>query len=154
MHRYLKCIGINSDVVEKYFTGTPTRIEGIGLDIIAKETLTRHNIAYNKLRNPIDTLELGGKYNYRRNEEKHMFNPYTITTLQKVLRENDYKLFKNFSKAIDDQAEELCTIRGLLKFKESESISIDEVEPVSEIVKRFVSGAMSLVHLVKKLMKH
>ena len=78
-----ECIGINSDVVEKYFTGTPTRIEGIGLDIIAKETLARHNIAYNKLRNPIDTLELGGKYNYRRNEERHMFNPYTITTLQK-----------------------------------------------------------------------
>ena len=145
-----ECIGINSDVVEKYFTGTPTRIEGIGLDIIAKETLTRHNIAYNKLRNPIDTLELGGKYNYRRNEEKHMFNPYTITTLQKSVRENDYKLFKNFSKAIDDQAEELCTIRGLLKFKESESISIDEVEPVSEIVKRFVSGAMSFGSLSKE----
>ena len=144
-----ECIGINSDVVEKYFTGTPTRIEGIGLDIIAKETLIRHNIAYNKLRNPIDTLELGGKYNYRRNEEKHMFNPYTITTLQKSVRENDYKLFKNFSKAIDDQAEELCTIRGLLKFKESESISIDEVEPVSEIVKRFVSGAMSFGSLSK-----
>lgn len=77
-----ECIGINSDVVNKYFTGTPTRIEGIGLDIIAKETLERHNIAYNKLRNPIDTLELGGKYNYRRNEEKHMFNPYNITILQ------------------------------------------------------------------------
>ncbi len=145
-----EAIGLNSEIVEKYFTGTPSRIEGIDLDIIAKETLIRHGIAFNKLRNPIDSLELGGQYSYRRNEEHHMFNPYTITKLQQSTREDNYQTFKEFSDAINEQSKNLSTIRGLLSFKKTESIPIEIVESASSIVKRFVTGAMSFGSLSKE----
>lgn len=145
-----EALGINNSVIDKYFTGTPSRIEGIGLDIIAKESLERHHIAYDKLRNPIDSLKLGGEYAYRRNEESHMFNPYTITKLQQSTRNNSYNTFKEFSDAINNQTKELCTIRGLLDFKNISSIPIDMVEPASVIVKRFTTGAMSFGSLSKE----
>ncbi len=145
-----EAIGINSEVIDKYFTGTPSRIEGIDLDIIARETLARHDVAFNKLRNPVENLELGGQYAYRRDEEYHMFNPYTITKLQQSTRENNYKTFKEFSEAINEQSKNLSTIRGLLSFKERKSIPIEIVEPASSIVKRFVTGAMSFGSLSKE----
>ncbi|MGL5313005.1 MAG: glutamate synthase large subunit [Peptostreptococcaceae bacterium] len=145
-----EAIGINTEVIDKYFTGTPSRIEGVDLDIIAKETLARHDVAFNKLRNPVENLELGGQYAYRRDEEHHMFNPYTITKLQQSTRENNYNTFKEFSEAINEQSKNLSTIRGLLSFKERESIPIEIVEPASSIVKRFVTGAMSFGSLSKE----
>ncbi len=145
-----EAIGIDSKIVEKYFTGTPSRIEGIDLNIIAKESLARHDVAFNKLRNPIENLELGGQYSYKRSEEHHMFNPYTITKLQQSTREDNYQTFKEFSDAINEQSKNLSTIRGLLSFKNTKSIPIEIVEPASSIVKRFVTGAMSFGSLSKE----
>ncbi len=146
-----EAIGLNNELVEKYFTGTPSRIEGINLDIITRDTLIRHERAFNRLRNPIDTLELGGQYSYRRNQDYHMFNPVTISKLQQSTRDGgSYDSFKEFSDAINNQSKELCTIRGLLSFKNCERIPLDEVEPAKDIVKRFVTGAMSFGSLSKE----
>ena len=145
-----EALGISSSVVDKYFTGTPSRIEGIDLDIIAKESLERHHVAYDKLRNPIDNLTLGGEYAYRRDEDPHMLNPYTITKLQQSTRDNNYNTFKEFSNSINNQSKELLTIRGLLDFKNTSSIPIDMVEPASDIVRRFTTGAMSFGSLSKE----
>ena len=145
-----EAIGINNSVIEKYFTGTPSRIEGIDLDIIVKEALSRHHMAYDRLRNPINHLQIGGQYSYRRDEDYHMFNPYTITKLQQSTKNNNFNTFKEFSEAINNQAKNLCTIRGLLTFKKTHPISIDEVEPASDIVKRFTTGAMSFGSLSKE----
>ena len=145
-----EAIGINSSVIDEYFTGTPSRIEGIDLDIIVKEALDRHHIAFDKLRNPINNLSLGGQYSYRRDEEHHMFNPYTITKLQQSTRTDNYETFKEFSDAINNQSKKLCTIRGLMSFKQVNSIPIEDVEPAWSIVKRFTTGAMSFGSLSKE----
>ncbi len=145
-----EALGISSEVIDKYFTGTPSRIEGIDLDIIASECTQRHHSAYDKLRNPIETLKLGGEYAYRRDEEHHMFNPYTITKLQQSTKNNSYATFKEFSESINNQSKQLCTIRGLLNFKETQSIPIDMVESAVNIVKRFTTGAMSFGSLSKE----
>jgi glutamate synthase (NADPH/NADH) large chain len=145
-----EAIGLSSDFVEKYFTGTASRIEGIGLDVIAKEAISRHTNGYIKLRNPIETLEQGGEYHYRRDGEKHLFSPEAIAKLQHSTRSDNYATFKEYSQAINDQSKALCTIRGLLKFKKRKAIPIESVEPASEIVKRFATGAMSYGSISKE----
>jgi glutamate synthase (NADPH/NADH) large chain len=137
-------LGLNKDVVEKYFTGTTSRIEGMGLDEIAKEALAKHFFAFSKKDIPVDRLPVGGLYQWKRKGEFHLFNPQTIHLLQHSTKMNDYATFKKYSKLVNDQGEKACTLRSLLQFKKNRpSISIDEVEPAENIYKRFATGAMS-----------
>ncbi len=145
-----EAVGINTDTIDKYFAGTVSRVEGIDLDIIAKEVAMRHASAFNPLRNPYPNLLEGGWHQWRRGSESHLFNPDTIAKLQHSCRTNDYGLFKEFSKLIDDQASKLNTIRGLLKFKDRQSIPLEEVEPIEAILPRFATGAMSFGSLSKE----
>ena len=137
-------IGINKKVVDKYFTGATSRIEGIGLDELASEVLAKHNLAFSKKDIPTDRLPVGGVYQWKRKGEFHLFNPQTIHLLQHATRMNDYTTFKKYSKLVNDQGEKACTLRSLFQFKHNRpSISIDEVEPAEQIFKRFATGAMS-----------
>jgi glutamate synthase (NADPH/NADH) large chain len=137
-------IGLNKDVVSRYFTGATSRIEGMGLDEIAREILSKHHLAFAKKSSPVDRLNVGGVYQWKRRGEFHLFNPQTIHLLQHATKEGDYASFKKYSKLVNDQTEKACTLRSLLDFKPNRpSISIDEVEPATSIYKRFATGAMS-----------
>ncbi len=137
-------LGINKDVVDRYFTGATSRIEGMGLDEIARETLAKHRLAYTKNELPVDRLPVGGLYQWKRKGEFHLFNPQTIHLLQLATSTNDYGAFKKYAKLVNDQSEKACTLRGLLDFKHNRpSIPISEVEPAENIYKRFSTGAMS-----------
>jgi glutamate synthase (NADPH/NADH) large chain len=137
-------IGINKDVVNKHFTGATSRINGMGLDEIAKEILAKHDLAFAKKSSPVDRLAEGGVYQWKRRGEFHLFNPQTIHLLQHSTKTNDYATFKKYSKSVNDQTDKACTLRSLFDFKPTRpSISIDEVEPASGIYKRFATGAMS-----------
>jgi glutamate synthase (NADPH/NADH) large chain len=137
-------IGINKTVVDLYFTGATSRIEGMGLDEIAREALAKHHFAFHKKEQPFERLPAGGIYEWKRKGEFHLFNPQTIHLLQYATRMNDYNIFKKYSKLINDQSEKACTLRSLFQFKRNRAaISINEVEPVENILKRFASGAMS-----------
>ncbi len=137
-------IGINKSVVDTYFTGATSRIEGMGLDEIARETLTKHFFAFSKKDKPIDRLPVGGVYQWKRKGEFHLFNPQTIHLLQEATKKNDYSTFKKYSNIINDQSERACTLRSQFEFRKNRpAISIDEVEPAENIYKRFATGAMS-----------
>ena len=137
-------IGLNKVVVDKYFTGAVSRIGGMGLDEIAKEVLAKHNLAFSKKGVPVERLPEGGVYQWKRKGEVHLFNPTTIHLLQYATRMNDYKTFKKYSKAVNDQSEKACTLRSLFQFKRNRpSIPISEVENAESIYKRFATGAMS-----------
>ncbi|MGI9138134.1 MAG: glutamate synthase large subunit [Sediminibacterium sp.] len=137
-------IGIHKDVVNKHFTGATSRINGMGLDEIAKEILAKHDLAFAKKSSPVDRLAEGGVYQWKRRGEFHLFNPQTIHLLQHSTKMNDYATFKKYSKTVNDQTEKACTLRSLFDFKPNRpSVSIDEVEPASSIYKRFATGAMS-----------
>lgn len=137
-------IGLNREVVDLYFTGATSRIQGMGLDEIAKETLSKHFFAFSKKEIPVDRLPVGGLYQWKRKGEFHLFNPQTIHLLQHSTKMNDYDTFKKYSKLVNDQSVRACTIRSQFQFKPTRpSISIDEVEPAANIYKRFASGAMS-----------
>ncbi|GJL78071.1 MAG: glutamate synthase [Nitrospinaceae bacterium] len=139
-----EAVGLSEEVIEKYFCGTPSRVNGAGLSVIAKESLMRHQSGFQKTQEVPQALDLGGNYHWRRGEENHMLNPNAISMLQHSTRSGDYKLFKKFSKEMDEINTRRCTLRGLLKFKKAKSIPIEEVEPVEEITKRFCTGAMSI----------
>ena len=145
-----EAIGLNSDLVKKYFTGTASRIEGIGLDIIAEESITRHTAGYAKLRSAHAALEQGGQYHYRRDGEKHLFSPEAIAKLQQSTRIGNYETYKEYAELINDQSKALCTVRGLLNFKKREPIPLETVEPAANIVKRFATGAMSFGSISKE----
>ncbi len=137
-------IGLNKTVVDKYFTGATSRIQGMGLDEIAKEVLAKHNLAFSKKDLPVDRLPVGGVYQWKRKGEVHLFNPQSIHLLQYATKMNDYNTFKKYSKVVNEQSEKACTLRSLFQFKRNRpSISIDEVEPAENIYKRFATGAMS-----------
>ncbi|MES2004997.1 MAG: glutamate synthase large subunit [Bacteroidota bacterium] len=137
-------IGLNSSVVDQYFTGATSRIQGMGLDEIAKEVLSKHYFAFSKKDIPIDRLPVGGIYQWKRKGEFHLFNPQTIHLLQHSTKMNDYATFKKYSKLVNDQSEKACTLRSQFRFKPTRpSISIDEVEAAENIYKRFATGAMS-----------
>lgn len=145
-----EALGINEAVVDKYFTGTVTRIGGIGLEQIEQEAEMRHSKAFDALFSN-DALEIGGEYKWKKDGEYHMYNPRSILLLQKACREGDYKLFKEYTHLMDDTTEKLCTIRGLLNIRTIDKpINIDEVEPVESIVKRFKTGAMSYGSISKE----
>jgi len=137
-------IGINKEVVNRHFTGATSRIDGMGLDEIAKEILAKHELAFAKKSSPVDRLTEGGVYQWKRRGEFHLFNPQTIHLLQHSTKMNDYPSFKKYSKLVNDQTEKACTLRSLFEFKPTRpSIAIDEVEPASAIYRRFATGAMS-----------
>ena len=137
-------IGLNKEVVNRHFTGATSRIEGMGLDEIAKEILAKHELAFAKKSSPVDRLPVGGIYQWKRRGEAHLFNPQTIHALQHATSTADYATFKKYSKLVNDQTDKAFTLRSLLDFKPTRpSISIDEVEPASNIYKRFATGAMS-----------
>jgi glutamate synthase domain-containing protein 2/glutamate synthase domain-containing protein 3 len=139
-----EAIGLAHDVVDRYFTWTPSRIEGVGLDVIATEAQMRHDHAYRVSAALDGDLDVGGHYQWRRRGEHHAYNPNTVALLQHAVRSGAYKKFKDYSAAINDESRRLCTIRGLLTFKKNQPIPLDEVEPASDIVRRFKTGAMSL----------
>jgi glutamate synthase (NADPH/NADH) large chain len=141
-----EALGINSDVIDQYFTGTISRIEGIGLDEIAEETLRRHREGF-PAENRIavdDLLKSGGDYSWRNDGERHLFNPTTIRLLQHSTASNDVNKFKEYARNVDNQNKEAYTLRGLLEFNsDRKPIPLEEVEPVENIFKRFATGAMS-----------
>ena len=141
-----EAIGLSREVVDEFFTGTVSRLGGISLDEIAQEVAARHQVAYPSRpdQRRHRQLELGGEYQWRREGEHHLFNPETVYRLQHATRSGRYDIFKQYTKSVDDQSRVLSTLRGLFELSDSRKpISIDEVEPVSEIVKRFSTGAMS-----------
>ncbi|GIW42573.1 MAG: glutamate synthase subunit alpha [Candidatus Binatia bacterium] len=145
-----EAIGLSSEVIDRYFTWTTSRIEGVGLDVIARECQMRHHRAYEEAPRNDDELDPGGFYQWRRRGEYHMFNPETVAKLQHACRTGNYKLFKEYSALVNAESERLCTIRGLLRFKKGNPIPLEEVEPASEIVKRFKTGAMSFGSISKE----
>jgi glutamate synthase (ferredoxin) len=145
-----EAIGLNSEVVDKYFTWTPSRIQGVGLDVIAEEVLKRHAHAFPD-RQVNGELDAGGQYQWRDDGEYHLFNPQTIHKLQIACRLGSYKTFQEYAELVNNQAKNLCTLRGLLDFKFAENpIPLDQVESVDEIVKRFKTGAMSYGSISKE----
>src|SRR5689334_15668985 len=146
-----EAVGLDRELVDKYFTWTPSRIGGVGLEEIAREAEQQHVRAFPTYPLNGHTLDVHGKYQYRQDGELHLFNPRTIHLLQKAARNNDYKTFKEYTRLIDDQSERLATLRGLMRLKYAEQpIPIEEVEPVDEIVKRFKTGAMSYGSISKE----
>ena len=139
-----EAVGVATSVIEKYFTRTASRIEGIDLGVIARETGLRHHHAFAVVPALDEELDPGGQYQWRRRGEHHMYNPETVAKLQHAVRAGNYKMFKQFSDLATDEDKRFCTIRGLLKFRQGRSIPLAEVEPASAIVTRFKTGAMSL----------
>ena len=146
-----EAIGLNRSIIDKYFTWTSSRIEGIGIDVIAKEVLLRHDRAFPKRPNSEQMLDSGGQYQWRRDGEYHLFNPETIHKLQTSCRTQNFELFKEYTGLVNNQAKNLCTLRGLFSFKfPANVVPIEEVESVDSIVKRFKTGAMSYGSISKE----
>ncbi|MCK4851727.1 MAG: glutamate synthase large subunit [Candidatus Omnitrophica bacterium] len=145
-----EALGLNEDVVERYFTGTVSRIGGAGLDVIAKETVSRHKEAYPENKNREKPgLATGGIYQWKRDGEFHLWRPESIAALQDSVRKGDYERYKEFARLINDQTGNPATLRSLLKFRKTDPVPLEEVEPVEEIVKRFATGAMSFGSISK-----
>jgi len=138
-----EAVGLRQDVIDHYFTWTPSRVGGIGLDVIAQEVLARHRAAYPERQVNGHVLPSGGQYKWRDDGEFHLFNPETIHRLQKAVRTGSSAVFRDYARLVNEQSRNLCTLRGLLEFKACEAISIAEVESVESIMKRFKTGAMS-----------
>jgi len=146
-----EAIGIAKDVIDRYFTNTASRIQGVNLDIIAQEAMERHRRGYPPIDIDRATLTSGGFYQWRRDGEYHMWNPETIAKLQHAVRVESFNAFREYTKLVDDEAKARCTLRGLLNWQKSASpVPIEEVEPVANIVKRFVTGAMSFGSISKE----
>ena len=152
-----EAVGLSQSVVDKYFTGTTSKLGGVELDTIAEEVARRHATAYPRggIAPAHRELEIGGEYQWRREGEPHLFDPETVFRLQHATRSGRYDIFKQYTERVDQQSERLMTLRGLFRFKDGEStgrqsIPIEEVEPVSEIVKRFSTGAMSYGSISKE----
>jgi glutamate synthase (ferredoxin) len=146
-----ECLGIHSKVIDKYFPRTTSRIQGIDLYEIEKELSKRHKNAFSEFK-PDGGLELeiGGDYRWRRDGEKHLFNPLTIAKLQKAVRNNEADTYKEYANLVNEQSKDLMTIRGLLEFSNFDPIPLEDVEPWTEIVKRFKTGAMSYGSISKE----
>jgi glutamate synthase (NADPH/NADH) large chain len=149
-----EALGLSQDLVDEFFAGTHSQLGGVGLDVIAAEVAARHEMAYppSGIEQPHRPLLGGGEYQWRRDGEPHLFNPETVFRLQHSTRERRYDVFKAYTEGIDDQSRNLMTLRGLMRFKEGlrPSVPIEEVEPVSSIVKRFSTGAMSYGSISKE----
>ncbi|HTW21176.1 MAG TPA: glutamate synthase large subunit [Mycobacteriales bacterium] len=140
-----EALGLSRDVVDEYFTGTASPLGGVGLAELAEEVAARHRHAYPRVPHKHRTLWAGGEYQWRREGEPHLFNPETVFTLQHATRSRQYDVFKRYTRAVDEQAERLMTLRGMFRFAAGrrDPVPISEVEPVASIVRRFATGAMS-----------
>ncbi|REE82767.1 glutamate synthase (ferredoxin) [Lutibacter oceani] len=137
-------LGLKSEFTDEYFPNTPSRIEGIGLYEIEKEIFLRHRSAFPRTKIAgSQSLKIGGDYRWRRNAERHMFNPTTVAKLQQAVRSNSYETYGVYAKTVNEQSKSLMTLRGMLEFNNFDPIPLEEVEPWTEIVKRFKTGAMS-----------
>jgi glutamate synthase (ferredoxin) len=145
-----EALGLRQDVIDHYFTWTPSRVGGIGLDVIAQEVLLRHRAAYSERSANSHTLPGGGLYQWRANGEAHLFTPESIHKLQKAVRNNNAAAYKEYASLINDQSRNLCTLRSLLQFKAGPAIPLEEVEPAEAIMKRFKTGAMSYGSISKE----
>ncbi|MGE5113259.1 MAG: glutamate synthase large subunit [Acidobacteriaceae bacterium] len=146
-----EAIGLSKPLVDAYFSGTASRIDGIGLDVIAREVQMRHEYAFRPISNSETELSIGGAYHYRVNGEYHLLNPQTISKLQHAVRQGNPQTFQEYTDLIDKQNRELCTLRGLMQIKRSpKPVPLEEVEPAKEIVKRFATGAMSFGSISKE----
>jgi len=145
-----EAVGLRQDVIDEYFTGTSSRVGGVGLDVLTEEVLMRHRTAFPDRPVQGGVLPTGGQYQWRSDGEFHLFNPESIHRLQKSVRTGSYATYKSYAELIDDRAKNLSTLRGLLDFKKGASIPIDEVESVESIMKRFKTGAMSYGSISKE----
>jgi glutamate synthase (NADPH) large chain len=145
-----EAIGLNEDLIDRYFTGTASRIEGVGLDVLAREAAMKHEHSLEPVTQVDTELAIGGTYQFRVRGEYHLLNPLTVSKLQHAVRSSSYASFQEFADLIDQQSKQLCTLRGLMEFKKGEPIAIEEVEPAKEIVKRFATGAMSFGSISKE----
>ena len=146
-----EAIGLNKQLVDTYFAGTTSRLEGVGLSVLAAEAQLKHEYAFRPLIDFETELAVGGNYHQRVNGEYHLLNPATISKLQQAVRQDNFKSFQEYTELIDNQSASLCTLRGLMKLKKSdEPVPIEEVEPAKEIVKRFTTGAMSFGSISKE----
>jgi glutamate synthase (NADPH/NADH) large chain len=146
-----EAIGLNKELVETYFAGTTSRLEGVGLSVLAAEAQLKHEYAFRPLIDFETELAVGGNYHQRVNGEYHLLNPATISKLQQAVRQDNFKSFQEYTELIDNHSASLCTLRGLMKLKKSdEPVPIEEVEPAKEIVKRFTTGAMSFGSISKE----
>ncbi len=146
-----EAVGLNRSLIEHYFPGTASRIEGVGLDVLAREAEMKHTYAFQPLTDSETDLVVGGQYQYREGGEYHLLNPLTIGKVQQAVRTNNPATFQEFTDLIDDRNRTLCTLRGLLQLKTLDTpIPIEEVEPAKEIVKRFTTGAMSFGSISKE----
>ena len=143
-----EAVGLGQEFVDRYFTGTSSVLGGIGIDTIAAENAARHELAYPASApvNPHERLQTGGEYQWRRDGPPHLFNPETVFRLQHATRSKRYDIFREYTKAVDDQAENLMTLRGLFRFKTEDRtpVALDEVESIESIIRRFTTGAMSM----------
>jgi glutamate synthase (ferredoxin) len=145
-----EAIGLDKAFVDRYFTWTPSRIGGIGIDVVAQEVKVRHDRAFHE-RGAAHSLDAGGQYQYRRDGEYHLFNPQTVHKLQYACRTGNYKTFKEYSQAVNDQTKKYATLRGLMELKSTRpAVPIEEVESVDSLVKRFKTGAMSYGSISKE----
>ncbi len=141
-----EAVGLARELVDRWFTGTTTQIDGVGLEVLAEEVARRHATAYplSGISPDHRTLDVGGEYQWRREGPPHLFSPEAVFRLQHATREQRYDVFEQYARLVDDQSERLMTLRGLFRLRpDREPVDVDEVEPVSEIVKRFATGAMS-----------
>jgi glutamate synthase (NADPH/NADH) large chain len=146
-----EAIGLSKKLVDKYFTGTASRIEGVGLEVLAEEAIRKHRHAFQPLSESDTELAVGGNYQYRANGEFHLYNPQTISRLQHAVRQESSQTFQEYTDLIDNQNRQLATLRALLEIKDAaEPIPLEEVEPAASIVKRFATGAMSFGSISKE----
>jgi len=145
-----EAVGLGAELIERCFTGTVSRAGGIGIEEVARETLMRHGMSWSQQQRHRPSLDPGGQYRWRQRGEFHQYNPETIAALQQACRANDWERYRQFATMVDDRDRTLATLRSLLKFKKGTPVPLEEVEPASEIVKRFCSGAMSFGSISKE----
>jgi glutamate synthase (NADPH) large chain len=146
-----EAIGLNKELIDTYFAATTSRLEGIGLDVLAREAQMKHEHAFSPITEFDTELAVGGSYHFRASGEHHLLNPLTIAKLQHAVRQESFETFKEYTELIDKQSRNLCTLRSLMQLKKAETpIPLDEVEPAKEIVKRFTTGAMSFGSISKE----
>ena len=146
-----EAVGLNKALVDAYFTGTASRVEGVGLEVLAREAQMKHAYAFQPFTDSETDLIVGGQYQYREDGEYHLLNPGTISKLQHAVRQGSYATYKEYADLIDSENQTLCTLRGLFRLKfAAKELPIEEVEPAKEIVKRFTTGAMSYGSISKE----
>jgi len=145
-----EAIGLNKSLVDKYFTGTASRIEGVGLEVLAEEARLKHEHAVRPVTGSDTELGVGGNYQYRVRGEYHLYNPLTVSKLQHAVQQSSFQTFQEYADLIDKQNKQFCTLRGLMEFKKGHPVPVDEVEPAKDIVKRFATGAMSFGSISKE----